>query len=755
MAHLILFTDEGFRGAHKHILQETKALSLRTINSSGEETTVNGDFPDGVSSIVILSGNWQFFGEENLVNPYPVVLGPGVYRSVNEVKLVNDKVRSMRPVADEPTMAGGPLTGHLTLFEHADFRGDHVHIFETQIDLDSIGDGFAGETSSIVVELGNWSFFFDTQQNGSYPTQPVLGPGIYALVEEIGITNDSVRSLESNVSAATISNTVDNHVVLFEYADLYGAHRHVYAAESNLNADNDSFFNDNVGSLAVLAGSWSFYSDWNFGGLYGDPGQSVQIGNFPDLSALGIDYDDMSSLRPTIPPAATPGTDILGHVVLFKGTSFLGTHKHVFNAEENLNADDDDNFNDSVSSLVVLEGNWKFYRDAGFNDDYPIILGPGLYSSVEEFHIRNDDLSSLQVVDEEPTMTGDPVTGHIVLFEHSYFRGAHKHIFREEDNLGSDEDAPFDDITSSIAVLAGTWWTFGDPNTQRQFKPFVGPGLYPDLSAVGIPNDDLTSLTLSDGPPTDFGQSLLGHAMLFEHEQFRGAHKHVFNQEDNLNADEDDSFNDATSSIVVLQNDWYTFRDAGFQRAYGVTLGEGLFRSVEDVGIANDDLSSLEVAGDRLDFTGTVTVNVKSGTFPDPISHEVEMTFLFHPNDGEILQVEHGFAPFDLDFTVYGVTPTIRYVGAQDGMFHLADGTMKILGVTIDISAGIDVILVVPLSTGSATSPDGAYMVTGSPFAQDPANTTIKGPIKLVGVGRSNDDDFSIELEGLLRAAGS
>jgi hypothetical protein len=49
------------------------------------------------------------------------------------------------------------------------------------------------------------------------------------------------------------------------------------------------------------------------------------------------------------------------HVILFEHAQFHGQHKHVFRAEANLNAADDNFFNDKVSSLVVLEGNWAFY----------------------------------------------------------------------------------------------------------------------------------------------------------------------------------------------------------------------------------------------------------------------------------------------------------------------------------------------------------------------------------------------------------
>lgn len=48
--------------------------------------------------------------------------------------------------------------------------------------------------------------------------------------------------------------------------------------------------------------------------------------------------------------------------------------------------------------------------------------------------------------------------GHVILFEHANFRGRHRHIFQNEEDLfhtDSPNDEHFNDITSSIVVLDG------------------------------------------------------------------------------------------------------------------------------------------------------------------------------------------------------------------------------------------------------------------------------------------------------------
>jgi hypothetical protein len=89
-----------------------------------------------------------------------------------------------------------------------------------------------------------------------------------------------------------------------------------------------------------------------------------------------------------------------------------------------------------------------------------------------------------------------------------------------------------------------------------------------------------------------------GHVILFEHINFHGAHKHIFQDEPNLNAPDDSFFNDITSSIVILEGNWDFFIDSNFQNRTGnpglAGFGPGLISWVENAGIQNDAISSLK-----------------------------------------------------------------------------------------------------------------------------------------------------------------
>lgn len=87
-----------------------------------------------------------------------------------------------------------------------------------------------------------------------------------------------------------------------------------------------------------------------------------------------------------------------GHIVLFEHKDLRGHHRHIFVEESNLNHGDDNSLNDRVSSFVVLEGTWRFYRHSHYEVPYRGDFSPGVYRWVRDYGVENDDISSLKCV---------------------------------------------------------------------------------------------------------------------------------------------------------------------------------------------------------------------------------------------------------------------------------------------------------------------------------------------------------------------
>ncbi len=83
---------------------------------------------------------------------------------------------------------------HCILFEFANFRGAHRHVFMAEPNLAANEDpAFNKRTSSIVILEGNWEFFSDADFKTRIGDK--LGPGLYPFVMNIGIKNDVISSL--------------------------------------------------------------------------------------------------------------------------------------------------------------------------------------------------------------------------------------------------------------------------------------------------------------------------------------------------------------------------------------------------------------------------------------------------------------------------------------------------------------------------------------------------------------------------------
>ena len=62
-----------------------------------------------------------------------------------------------------------------------------------------------------------------------------------------------------------------------------------------------------------------------------------------------------------------------------------------------------DDWNDKISSVVVVSGTWQFFEHAGFGGASTIV-GPGYYQFVEDpqFNFQNDSISSILCLLDQP-----------------------------------------------------------------------------------------------------------------------------------------------------------------------------------------------------------------------------------------------------------------------------------------------------------------------------------------------------------------
>ena len=81
MPQIVAFDNEDFLGDHIHIFGSMKDL---------------GKWGNSISSMVILSGTWEFFDDENFTGTSMGKLGPGTYANVAAKGLKNNSISSVR-----------------------------------------------------------------------------------------------------------------------------------------------------------------------------------------------------------------------------------------------------------------------------------------------------------------------------------------------------------------------------------------------------------------------------------------------------------------------------------------------------------------------------------------------------------------------------------------------------------------------------------------------------------------------------------
>jgi hypothetical protein len=89
---------------------------------------------------------------------------------------------------------------------------------------------------------------------------------------------------------------------------------------------------------------------------------------------------------------------------------------------------------------------------------------------------------------------GQFFTGEVIVFEHSNFRGRHRHIYAMENNLNHPSDRAMNDRISSFVVVSGTWKFYQHSNFRAPLGGAFTPGAYKWVEAVGVRNDQISSM---------------------------------------------------------------------------------------------------------------------------------------------------------------------------------------------------------------------------------------------------------------------
>ncbi len=205
---------------------------------------------------------------------------------------------------------------------------------------------------------------------------------------------------------------------------------------------------------------------------------------------------------------------------------------------------------------------------------------------------------ALEVIQRGITVTVPAGEGALTLYEDVNLLGRSLTLVRDSDFLGHQG---FNDRASSLQVHSGQWQLCPDAYYGGLCRQ-VGPGVYPNIASLGIPNDTLSSVRLISGgsggsvlPPSGGGiQPLpqpIGSLMLYENANYQGR---SLSASDSLRNLSNQGFNDLTTSLQINSGVWDLCEDVNF-RGYCRRLGPGSYPDVRLVGINNDTISSVRL----------------------------------------------------------------------------------------------------------------------------------------------------------------
>jgi hypothetical protein len=172
---LTAYWDDDFKGD-----------SFRTTQ---DQLHLAGGWNDQISSIVIASGEWEFF-EHDEFGGRVLKLDPGRYPRLVD-RGWNDQISSFRCLDGRLAQYGWPVFGcQLAAYSDPDFGGE---VLRSTHDLPKLNGIWNDQISSIVVASGTWEFFEHDAFGGQMQR---LKPGLYARLDKWDDKISSLRCVE-------------------------------------------------------------------------------------------------------------------------------------------------------------------------------------------------------------------------------------------------------------------------------------------------------------------------------------------------------------------------------------------------------------------------------------------------------------------------------------------------------------------------------------------------------------------------------
>jgi hypothetical protein len=177
------------------------------------------------------------------------------------------------------------------------------------------------------------------------------------------------------VKSTNLSKLGENHQVMAYGYDLAGDELTLFIYDPNFPGNDKVFLKVNIAN----------------------PERKLNIQYWDEKPVYCFFLTDYTFLMP-------PGSDTLpGRIILFEDENFCGRSIDIVQRHPDLSAHKSGNFNDCTSSFVILSGNWNFFQNAGFDkpilhDEEALVLGPGSYPRIADHGIRDNEITSLRVL---------------------------------------------------------------------------------------------------------------------------------------------------------------------------------------------------------------------------------------------------------------------------------------------------------------------------------------------------------------------